>query len=184
MNWFALEEKDPTGLQKLAHTGGAIARINPIVSCFEGGYTATTGRDAQNPSVEVDTADRVQAGAQATAEVGGGVLKTIKAAFGIFGVLKCNKAATTASSTLDATKWTWGREKGVAKSIRQMTKRGWSPEQVTEAIRSGEQFPAVNNVNKGNPAIRYVHPQTGQSVVQDMVTFEILHFGGPGFNYP
>ena len=92
MTWFALEEKDPTDLQKLAHTAGAIARINPIVSCSESVYTAATGRDAQNPSVEVDTADRVQAGAQATAEVGGAAAKVAKAAAGFFGLVRCQKA--------------------------------------------------------------------------------------------
>jgi hypothetical protein len=83
----------------------------------------------------------------------------------------------------DAAKWIWSQNKGVAKSIRQMEQRGWVPEQVTEAIKTGQQFPATNFVNKANKAIRYVHPQTGQSVVQDAVTKEIIHFGGPGFKY-
>ena len=83
----------------------------------------------------------------------------------------------------DAANWIWSQNKGAAKSIRQMGSRGWTPAQVTEAIRSGKQFPAKNRVNQGNPAIRYVHPQTGQSVVQDIVTKEVIHFGGPGFRY-
>ncbi len=83
----------------------------------------------------------------------------------------------------DAAMWIWGHNKGVAKSIRQMDQRGWFPRQVTEAVRTGQQFPATNLVNKGNPAIRYVHPQTGQSIVQDTITREIIHFGGPGFKY-
>ncbi len=64
-----------------------------------------------------------------------------------------------------------------------MEQHGWNPQQVTEAIKGGQQFPAVNKVNPANPALRYVHPQTGQSVVQDTVTKEIIHFGGPGFKY-
>lgn len=28
-----------------------------------------------------------------------------------------------------------------------------------------------------------INPSTGQSVVQDTVTKEIIHFGGPGFKY-
>ena len=83
----------------------------------------------------------------------------------------------------DATKWIWSQNKSVAKSIRQMEQRGWVPKQITEAIKTGQQFPAINFVNKANKAIRYVHPQTGQSVVQDAVTKEIIHFGGPGFKY-
>lgn len=64
-----------------------------------------------------------------------------------------------------------------------MNQRGWKPNQVTEAIQKGKQFPAENLVNKGNPATRYVHPETGRSIVQDNVTKEIIHFGGDGFKY-
>jgi hypothetical protein len=92
-------------------------------------------------------------------------------------------AKTTTGAADDAAKWIWGQNKGVAKSIRQMEQRGWNPQQVTEAIKGGQQFPAKNLVNPNNPAVRYVHPQTGQSVVQDTVTKEIIHFGGPGFKY-
>jgi hypothetical protein len=35
----------------------------------------------------------------------------------------------------------------------------------------------------GNPATPYVHPKTGQSVVLDDVTGEVIHVGGPGFTY-
>ena len=92
-------------------------------------------------------------------------------------------AKMPAGAADDAAKWIWGQNKGVAKSIRQMDQRGWVPAQVTEAIKTGQQFPATILVNKANPAIRYVHPTTGQSVVQDTVTKEIIHFGGPGFKY-
>jgi hypothetical protein len=96
----------------------------------------------------------------------------------------CSLAAEgTAAVAEDAGSWIWSESKGAAKSIRQMNQRGWTPQQVTEAIKGGEQFPARNLVNPNNPAIRYVHPVTGQSVVQDTVTNEILHFGGPGFLY-
>ena len=54
------------------------------------------------------------------------------------------------------------RDKTRVKSIRQMDQRGWNPQQVTEAIKGGKQFPAKNLVNKGNPATRYVHPNTGR----------------------
>lgn len=82
-----------------------------------------------------------------------------------------------------AARWIWSQDKGVAKSIRQMDQRGWTPQQVTEAIQSGQKVPAQNLVNPGNPAVRYINPSTGQSVVQDTVTKEIIHFGGPGFKY-
>jgi len=104
-----------------------------------------------------------------------------RALFAKFAEFLAAKTGTAAAD--DAAKWIWGQNKGVAKSIRQMDQRGWNPQQVTEAIKGGQQFPAQNLVNKGNEAIRYVHPQTGQSVVQDTMTKEIIHFGGPGFKY-
>ena len=65
---------------------------------------------------------------------------------------------------------------------RQMARRGWTPEKIDEARRSGKQVRAVNQAT-GNPATRYVHPETGQSVVIDDVTGEAIHVGGPGFSY-
>jgi len=64
-----------------------------------------------------------------------------------------------------------------------MAKRGWTKDQITEAVTRGHSYNAVNMVNKSNPATRYVHPTTGQSVVIDNITKEILHIGGPGFKY-
>ncbi len=64
-----------------------------------------------------------------------------------------------------------------------MTQRGWTPQQLSEAIQNGQQFPAVNNVNPGKVATRYVHPTTGRSVVVDTVSGEVIHVGGDGFVY-
>jgi hypothetical protein len=64
-----------------------------------------------------------------------------------------------------------------------MRQRGWTPDQITEAVRNGQRFPAVNYVNPGNSAIRYVHPITGRSVVVDDLTREVIHVGGDGFVY-
>ncbi|TVQ17130.1 MAG: hypothetical protein EA361_03050 [Bacteroidetes bacterium] len=72
----------------------------------------------------------------------------------------------------------YGSFKSVSKWISQFLKRGWTPQKVTEAITKGKSFNAVNMVNKGNGATRYVHPTSGQSVVIDNVTREILHVGG------
>jgi hypothetical protein len=65
----------------------------------------------------------------------------------------------------------------------QMTKRGWTPESIEDAIKNGQQYPAPNNVNPGNGATRYVSPKSGQSVIIDNVTGGIIHVGGPGFDY-
>jgi hypothetical protein len=60
--------------------------------------------------------------------------------------------------------------------------RGWTPEDIAVAIESGRQVRAMNKAN-GNPATRYVHPATGQSVVVDEAASEVIHVGGPGFAY-
>jgi hypothetical protein len=64
-----------------------------------------------------------------------------------------------------------------------MESRGWTTEQITEAIESGAAVPAENKVHPGNGATRYVSPTTGRSVVVDDVTHEILHLGGDDFGY-
>jgi hypothetical protein len=80
-------------------------------------------------------------------------------------------------------KWKFGHNKDAAKWARQMKQRGWTEAQIDEAIEHGTQYPAQNNVNPGNAAIRYVNPQTGLSVVVDNVTNEVIHVGGAGFLY-
>jgi hypothetical protein len=79
--------------------------------------------------------------------------------------------------------WTLGKFKSAAKWAGQLAKRGWTSEQISEAISRGERFEAQNMVNKGNAATRYVHPGTGRSVIIDDVTKEVLHVGGDGFGY-
>lgn len=65
---------------------------------------------------------------------------------------------------------------------RQMEKRGWTDEQIDEAIKSGQKFPA-KNFQTGGPATRYVHTKTGRSVIVDDTTKGIIHVGGDGFLY-
>ena len=66
-----------------------------------------------------------------------------------------------------------------AKLRRQMQRRGWTEEQLREALRT-EPIPAKGH--KG-PALRFVHPVSGKSVVMDGETHEIFHVGGEGFRY-
>lgn len=87
-------------------------------------------------------------------------------------------AGTKASSNAQ---WIFGSFKSTAKWTSQMNKRGWTIQQITEAINKGKQYKAVNMVNKGNGATRYVHPVTGRSVVVDDVIKELLQVGGDGF---
>ena len=71
-----------------------------------------------------------------------------------------------------------------SKIQRQMGTRGWTPDLIDEAVLHGRAYPAVNKLGGANmPATRYVHPRTGQSVVIDNATGEVIHVGGPGFRY-
>ncbi len=77
----------------------------------------------------------------------------------------------------------FSKHKSLTKWQNQMQKRGWTIQQIDEAIEKGAEFPAENLINKGNTAIRYVHPETKQSVVVDDITGEIIHVGGKDFKY-
>ena len=79
--------------------------------------------------------------------------------------------------------WKLGGHHSAVKWQNEMVKRGWTPQQIDEAIAGGQKFTAPNKVNPVNTATRYVHPQTGRSVVVDDVTNEVLHVGGDGFQY-
>ena len=65
---------------------------------------------------------------------------------------------------------------------RQMRARVWTSTQVAEAIADGERHPAVNR-ETGAPATRYIHPETGRSVVIEDVSGDVIHVGGDGFIY-
>lgn len=68
------------------------------------------------------------------------------------------------------------------KITRQMDQRGWTQEEIQNAFDRGEQVPAINKATSG-PATRYINPDTGQSVIIDNTTGEVIHVGGPGFLY-
>lgn len=79
--------------------------------------------------------------------------------------------------------WKLGGNHSAQQWQNKMRQRGWTPQQITEAIQKGQQFPAVNHVNPAHGATRYVHPTTGRSVVLDRVSGEVIHVGGDGFVY-
>lgn len=54
--------------------------------------------------------------------------------------------------------------------------------QIEEALAFGERHRAVNH-ETGGTATRYVHPQTGRSVVIDDASGDVIHVGGDGFIY-
>jgi hypothetical protein len=79
--------------------------------------------------------------------------------------------------------WRLGSNHSAQQWANKMAQRGWTAQQITEAMANGQRFSAANNVNLGNPATRYVHPTTGRSVVVDDVTEEVIHVGADGFLY-
>lgn len=79
--------------------------------------------------------------------------------------------------------WTLGEGKSAARWTGQMERRGWTPSQIDEAVASGNQFSAPNNLNPANGATRFVHPETGRSVVIDSKTGQVIQVGGDGFKF-
>ena len=75
-----------------------------------------------------------------------------------------------------------GGNKSRAKLLRQMEARGWSNDDIWTAYKKGEQVAAKNFTN-GNPATRYIHPETGKSVIIDDITGQIVEVGGRGFAF-
>lgn len=72
--------------------------------------------------------------------------------------------------------------KSPGKQAQQIRTRGWTADQVEEAVSSGQAFKATN-LETGGPATRYVHPVTGRSVVIDDRSRKVIHVGGDGFLY-
>lgn len=89
----------------------------------------------------------------------------------------------TATHSSDDPGWKLGPNHSTQQWQNKMSQRGWTPYQITEAIRNGQTAPAVNLVHPANSATRYVHPTTGRSVVVDDATQEVIHVGGDGFVY-
>ncbi len=94
-----------------------------------------------------------------------------------------NTTPPISAGGMDDDSWKFAKNKTPEQWQNQMRQRGWNDRLINEAINDGAQVPAPNHVNPGNPAVRYVHPVTGQSVVLDILTNEVIHVGGPGFLY-
>ena len=84
------------------------------------------------------------------------------------------------SSAAGSQPWRLGNNHSDAQWQSKMRRRGWTTEQISEAIAHGMRFLAVNLVHPDNRATRYVHPVTGRLLVLDDVTNEIL-LGGDGY---
>jgi hypothetical protein len=79
--------------------------------------------------------------------------------------------------------WKLGGNHSAQQWQNKIVQRGWTPDQITEAIQNGPKVSAVNLVTPGNAATRYIHPTTGRSVVVEDVSQEVIHVGGDGFVY-
>jgi RHS repeat-associated protein len=62
----------------------------------------------------------------------------------------------------------------------QMGPRGWTPADIDDAVQFGDRIDAINKAT-GGAATRYVNPTTGQSVVIDNTTNEVIQVGGRDF---
>ena len=71
------------------------------------------------------------------------------------------------------------RFSNAVKVQRQMTQRGWTEKKILEALQTAP----VAAVGKLGPALRYIYPVTGKSVVVDANTGERFHVDGEGFRY-
>ncbi|MEE1611404.1 RHS repeat-associated core domain-containing protein [Microvirga sp. CF3016] len=87
------------------------------------------------------------------------------------------------TSATPRTDWSFGSNHTAQQWSNRMDARGWTTDKIDDAIRSGKQYEAPNNINPANGATRFENPNTGQSVVIDNVTREVIHVGGPGFKY-
>ena len=59
------------------------------------------------------------------------------------------------------------------KIVTQMRKGGWTEERVFEALKTN----GIEATGKLNSATRYVHPNTGKSIIIDNKTRELFHAG-------
>lgn len=64
-----------------------------------------------------------------------------------------------------------------------MKKRGWTEQEITEAITSGPQVPTMFFGDSEHDALRYMHPETGKSLAVDDVTRELIHLGLDDYIY-
>ncbi|MEM7617634.1 MAG: colicin E5-related ribonuclease, partial [Pseudomonadota bacterium] len=79
------------------------------------------------------------------------------------------------------TEWEFDKNKSETRWNNQKEKRGWTDEQITEAIKHGDAFPAINKRTGGN-ATRYEH--NGKYVVRDNTTKDIIQISDADFIRP
>ncbi len=66
-----------------------------------------------------------------------------------------------------------------SKLRKQMRRRGWTEQQIREALATSP-LPVLGKLG---PALRYIHPLTGKSVIVDAPSGEVFHLGGDRYKY-
>ena len=77
--------------------------------------------------------------------------------------------------------WKLGVHKSLVMWKNRISKGGWTPDTIDDAILKGSRRKAKNHVNPNNSATRYQYKD--KSVVRDDKTKELLHVGEKGYRY-
>ncbi len=80
------------------------------------------------------------------------------------------------------TEWALGKYKSTLRWANQIKNRNWKPDEITETILKGRQYPAPNKINPNNKAVRYEYKD--RYIVRDEVTKEIIQISEPHFIRP
>jgi hypothetical protein len=148
------------------------------------GIDAKVSAQLRRDAIDLGIIYAKEAAMLATGEIGGRIIGKAAEVAAPYAAKVASKIAAKASVAAErGAAWTLGEGKSAARWTGQMERRGWSPSQIDEALASGKQFPAPNNLNPANGATRFVHPETGRSVVIDSKTKQVIHVGGDGFKY-
>jgi RHS repeat-associated protein len=69
------------------------------------------------------------------------------------------------------------------KILKDMVKRGWTKQEIQDAVQFGKAEPATDFTAGGAPATRYTNPTTGKAVTINDATGKVIQVGDVGFRY-
>jgi RHS repeat-associated protein len=69
------------------------------------------------------------------------------------------------------------------KILKDMVRRGWSKQEIQDAVQLGKAEPATDFTAGGAPATRYTNPTTGKAVTVNDATGKVIQVGDVGFHY-
>jgi len=88
--------------------------------------------------------------------------------------LQASRAAGAAGAAVDVTNLS-------AKIVKDMARRGWTADEITQTVENGTAH-AVTNKATGGGATEFINPANGKFVVVDNDTRQVLLVSGPGFS--